>query len=120
MAKKLLWLVLDTQFGPVPVWVKKKLKGGAAGYYTWSKRKLEITIAEDHPLAMKMTLFHEILHGALRPYSGHVRQKIVGTVSMKREELIVGMFEPTLYDLLNRNGLIKLPNPPRFPKRKKG
>lgn len=117
MAKKLLWLDLKGPCGDLKVYVKRKLKGGCLGLYYSDIGVMEI--AEGPVDSMKMTLFHELLHGALRPYSGDVRAALLGSSKRKREELVVGGIEPFLYDILNRNSLLHIPNPPKFKRRKK-
>lgn len=67
--------------------------------------------------AVKMKLLHELLHVCFKAHSGDIRAKVLGgsTVEARntREEMVVSFLEPVLFDILTRNGFLRLPKPPR-------
>jgi len=80
--------------------------------------KNEILVLATQPDAMKMSLLHELMHVCFTGHSDDIRKKVLGAVGEeaqgKREEGIVSFLEPFLYDLLARNGLLKIPRPPKM------
>ena len=120
---KRLWCKLSSARGNIRVYVTDRdldADGVDANAYfdpETNEILVRVTPAEDQ---MKMWLLHELLHVCWADSSGDLREKILGAKTYEqrheREELIVSFLEPVLYDLLTRNGCLKLPRPPRITK----
>lgn len=71
----------------------------------------------DNIEVMKKNLFHEMLHSCYDGIGNTAWEKMFGTLdedeANTREEETVSFLEDKLYDLLTRNGLLRIPNPPR-------
>jgi hypothetical protein len=119
MGAKRLWLTLDTIIGPVEVYVMRRLPAPyrhAFGSYDDHKRR--IYIRASHPDDMKSTLLHEALHVSLGALTPQLKRRLLGSRKRSQEEVVVGWVERELYFILDRNRLLRLPSPPRLPKKK--
>lgn len=122
MRGRRLWLKLQTQRGELRVYVTKlPLKDDDGNkcdaLYDEDLNTIEIAYGNDDGF-MRMKLLHELLHACFSPHSGDMKGSVLGGKLhenvRKREEMVVSFLEPTLYDLLSRNLLLRIPRPPRF------
>lgn len=121
MRGRRLWIKAEGQTGPLKIYVTKKEIDieGVRCKASFDPEKDEIEVAATTgEQAMKRSLLHELLHKCFAGASGDLREKILGDKTpearSEREELIVSYLEPILYDLLTRNGWLRIPKPPSF------
>lgn len=115
------WLNLDAFGGSTPVFTVRQATGPEGevtdASYDHTENRIEIT---DGPADLqKHRLFHETTHRAF----GNVGIELLAKVFKctedkdeieKREELIVSFLDVTLYDILTRNGWLRIPDPPKL------
>lgn len=119
MARRVLWLELKSVGGPLPVYVVDRIKQNKHGWGYYLPKKHVILIRRCKAVRMmKLALFHEMIHAGYEPWSIDLREHIFGKKYMKRDEHIVGFNEVVIFDLLDRNGLLAIPDPPKLPKKK--
>ena len=120
MAKK-LWLRMAAAGGDTPVYLTKEptVEGSdesVNGFYETEKNFIEVESGLTGQI-QKETLFHEIIHRCFSTASGDLQAKILGHSSREKrwdhEELIVSFLAPVLYDILVRNGWLRIPDPPK-------
>ncbi len=122
MRGRRLWMKLQTQRGELRVYVTKeplKDNDGGRADALFDEDLNTINIAHGPDVGfMKMKLLHELLHVCFSPATGDIKQSVLGgrlhENVWKREEMVVAFLEPVLFDLLSRNRLIRIPNPPKF------
>lgn len=119
MAKR-LWCKLESALGPIKVYVvlTTEVDGeNCSASYDPESHVIEVTHTPNEGM-MRSRLLHELLHVCMGSTAGDLRAKVLGANTEDarsiREELIVSFLEPHLYDLLNRNGLLKIPKPPKL------
>lgn len=108
-SRQRLWLKLDTSTGAVRVYAVRGF--GLQG--SCNPKTGVVKIKTSRKKTMCMTLMHELMHLALSVYSGDLRDA-AGIGHWKKEERAISLLEPTLFALLTQNGLLSIPDPPKF------
>jgi hypothetical protein len=120
MRGRRLWCKLQSQIGEIRVCVVKTLieEGVECEGLFDSDGKEILILSSVNESKMRMRLLHEMLHLAIASPTGDIFERLIGGRTResreRREEMMVGLLEPVLYDLLARNNLLRLPKPPRF------
>lgn len=94
-------MTFETPLGTVRV-VRKKPEGGHDATFSVEDMTIEID-PELAPDRARSTFLHEVMHCCFAVY-GHVDRW-----TSAEEERIVGFLEPLLFDILDRNGWLRIP-----------
>jgi Zn-dependent peptidase ImmA (M78 family) len=100
------WLVVDSAIGKLDVFTthQPEYEGPVYGVFFPQHSAIVIDSSQSEE-KMRSTLLHELLHVACTSASETLQKMCLGN----REEKIVSFLEPILYDLLTRNGFLKMP-----------
>lgn len=119
MKRRRCWCRVSTQNGEVRVYLVVDPVDDESRYvdglYDPGKGEILINAALSEE-RQKMTLLHELLHVVWSGIGGELKTKLLGckpNQTHSHEETIVSFQEPVLYDLLARNGWLRLPKPPK-------
>jgi hypothetical protein len=121
MRGRRLWCKVPTMRGPLSVYVVRPgactLDGDKVDAHYDAERNEIWVETKPQEQTMRQTLFHELVHVCFGGTTVEVKEKFLGAknpdVIEQREELLAGFLEMTLFDLLTRNGWLKLPKPPK-------
>ena len=119
MARR-LWTKLNTPIGEVRVYAQTRVidEDGCDCHAQYLADKRIIEVQWSNPELMKKHLFHELVHHCFEGINDLTWTAMFGSVPDDQvgncEEEVADFFEEKMYDLLTRNGLLKIPNPPKL------
>ncbi len=116
------WMTFDSPTGRVVVYVKRRVVHADgeechAQYISGTPGIIEVEWNENE-VVMKKNLFHEWIHVCFEGIGSTSWVKMFGECNFEtandREEELASYLEDKFFDLLTRNGFLRIPKPPKL------